>query len=110
MGSKVRDGENAEIERQKGVIKSLKLDVNSLHDKNAQLENEIKNLKAKYEMQIRILKQEQSNELERRKGEHKYALKELEEALVKQRERISDLLNEKEKEINELQHQGNFYS
>ena len=110
LRSKVRDGENAEIERQKGVIKSLKTDLNALHDKKTELENEVKSTKEIYEMQIKVLKQEHSTDMEKREREHTYALKELEEALVKQRERMADLLCEKEKEINELHHhpQGHF--
>ena len=110
LRNKVRDGENAEIEKLKANIRALKGDLNALHDKNTKLEDELKNTRSKYEMQMKVLKQENGSESEKRENEHKYTLKELEEALVKQRERMRGLLAEKEKEIIDLhQNRGSSY-
>ena len=104
LKNKVRESESSELERLKGLVASLKKELGACNEKIVRLENQIEASESKHETQVRVLKKEHSMLLNRKESEHLTALKELEEALTGQRERMTELLAEKEKEIKELQH------
>ena len=103
LKNKVRESDSSELDRLKHLVTSLKKELGACNEKIIILENQIAESQTKYETQIRVLKKDHSMSLNRKESEHLTALKELEEALTRQRERMTELLAEKEKEIKELQ-------